>query len=80
MPMPICDEDMNAYIDGVLKPHQSMEIAARLARAPAEAARAEAFRAQRDALHALFDPVLDQPIPERLSVLLRGAREKQRAR
>ena len=74
MPPFISDDELNAYVDGALGPRQAMEIAACLAVEPGEAARAEAFRAQRDALHAIFDHVLHQPIPERLHAVLRRHR------
>ncbi len=61
---PISEEELHAYIDGVLEPERRLQIAVYLANHPTDAARIEAFRAQADALHALFDGVLEQPLPQ----------------
>ncbi len=61
---PISDEELHAYVDGVIEPERRLQIALYLATHPAEAARTEAFRAQADALHALLDGVLEQPLPQ----------------
>jgi anti-sigma factor RsiW len=65
------DEDLNAYIDGRLDAEQAFSVAAHLARHPREAARAASLRAATDALRLVLDPVLQQPVPERLRALLR---------
>src|SRR5690242_11740011 len=59
----VSDDELHAYMDGALDPMRRLEIASYLAGHPLEAARAEAFRAQREGLRALFDHVLDQPVP-----------------
>jgi anti-sigma factor RsiW len=73
---PVSDDELHAYIDGGLDPARRLAVATYLATHPREAARAEAFRAQREGIHALFGHVLDQPVPERLHapLLRRGAR------
>jgi anti-sigma factor RsiW len=62
----ISDEDLHAYIDDMLDPTRRLAVALYLAKHPSEAARAEAFRAQKEAVRALFDHVLAQPVPPRL--------------
>lgn len=62
----ISDEDLHAYIDDMLEPARRLAVALYLAKHPVEAARAEAFRAQKEAVRALFDHVLAQPVPPRL--------------
>src|SRR5690349_24214614 len=59
----LSDDELHAYMDGALDPLRRLEIASYLAEHPLEAARAEAFRAQREGLRALFDYILDQPVP-----------------
>ena len=77
-------DDINAYIDGRLDAERAFSIAAQLARHPREAARAASYRAGNDALKLLFDPVLQQPVPEHLRALLhrhgmRGTRRRRLA-
>lgn len=67
----IADDELNAYIDGSLDPVRALAVAAHLAAHPRDAARAEAYRMQRDWLHALLDHVLAQPVPSRLKTVLR---------
>jgi anti-sigma factor RsiW len=73
---PVSDDELHAYIDGALDPARRLAVATYLATHPREAARAEAFRAQREGIHALFGHILDQPVPERLHapLLRRSAR------
>jgi anti-sigma factor RsiW len=66
---PITDDNLHAYIDGQLPAAQRADVEARLAADPEAAARLQAYRAQKQALRAMFDPILDEPIPERLHAL-----------
>ena len=72
--LPVPEDELHAYIDGALDPARRLAVATYLAAHPREAARAEAFRAQREGIHALFSHILDQPVPERLRLPLRRAR------
>ncbi len=63
---PITEEELHAYVDGGLDRARRLHIAVYLASHPVEAARTEAFRAQKEGIRALFDHVLDQPVPDRL--------------
>jgi len=67
------DEDLHAWLDGELDLDEAAGTERRLSARPDEAARAMAYRAQVTGLHALYDPVLDEPIPERLLAPLRVA-------
>ncbi|HEX7967048.1 MAG TPA: hypothetical protein VF502_02425, partial [Stellaceae bacterium] len=67
---PISEEELHAYVDGDVDPARRLDIAVYLADHPLEAARTEAFRALNDGVHALFDQVLDQPLPKRLRKLM----------
>lgn len=60
---PVTESDLHAYVDGLLSPSRSAEIEAYLAARPAEAERLQIYRRQKDELRALFNPVMDEPIP-----------------
>ena len=70
---PITDAELHALVDGQLTPERQREIEAWLASRPDEAQRVESYRAQKRALHAVFDPVLDEAVPQRV---LRAARPR----
>ena len=63
---PITEAELHAFVDGQLTPERQREVEAALASRPEEAQRAETYRAQKRALHALFDPVLDESVPPRV--------------
>ena len=60
------DADFQAYADGQLAAHRVPEFEAELARAPELALRIAEIREQNAALRDALDPVLAEPIPERL--------------
>ncbi len=64
------EEELHAYVDGALDPARRLNVATYLAAHPWDAARMEAFRAQQEGVRALFDHVLDQPVPERLREIM----------
>lgn len=68
---PITEDELHAYVDGNVEPARRLDIALYLARHPDDAARMEAFRAQREAIHAVFDDFLLQPVPRRLRNIVR---------
>lgn len=61
------ESDLQAYVDGQLDSLRHAEVEAWLAAHPDDAERASAYRQQNAALHALFDPVLHETVPHRLS-------------
>jgi anti-sigma factor RsiW len=63
---PITEADLHAYADGQLPPARHAEVDAFLAAHPQDQTRVNDWQAQRRALHALLDPVLDEPLPLRL--------------
>jgi anti-sigma factor RsiW len=65
----ITEDDLHAYVDGVLTPAQRAEVEAWLAAYPVDAERVRAYQAQNQALKALFNPVLDESLPENLQAL-----------
>ena len=70
---PITEADLHAWVDGHLAAERAREVEAYLAARPEEAHRVEAWRAQKQELRSLFDPVQDEPMPARL---LRAARPR----
>ena len=60
------EEKLHAYADGLLDSEERAHIEVALAASPDDAARVRAWMRQNELLHASFDPVLDEPIPERL--------------
>lgn len=72
--LPITEADLHAYVDGLLPDARRSEIESYLAARPDEAGRLAAYLRQNEALRKLFDPVLDEPVPSRLSTRpVRGA-------
>lgn len=63
----VTEADLHAYVDGVLSDARSAEVAAWLAARPEELARMDAYREQNEGLRALFNPVLDEAVPPRLT-------------
>lgn len=63
---PIGEADLHAWADGRLAGERRAEFEAWLSAHPDEAERAAAYRAQNEQLRARFEPVLDEPVPERL--------------
>lgn len=57
----LSEEILHAYVDGGLSSDERGAVEAHLALHPETAARARAWAAQNDALHRLFDPILDEP-------------------
>jgi anti-sigma factor RsiW len=55
------EEKLHAYVDDALDADERRAVEAYLAERPDEAARVRAYIAQNEALHRLFDPVLDEP-------------------
>ena len=70
--LPITEADLQAYVDGLLPENRRNEIETYLAAKPAEAERLRAYKEQNEALRALFNPVLQESIPKRLSAAPRS--------
>ena len=64
----VTEAELQACVDRQLTPERQREIEAYLARRPEEALRVEIYRAQKRELQALFNPVLEEPLPQRLRV------------
>ncbi len=70
---PIDDDTLQAYVDGELDAAATAGIDAALAQDDLLVRRVQQARALRAQLKAAFDPVLDEPVPAHLSVLLQPA-------
>ena len=66
-PLPVTEADLHAWCDARLPPERAAEVEAYLAARPEEAARIAAYERQRIEIKALFDPVLAEPVPQRLT-------------
>ncbi|KXB31604.1 hypothetical protein AT959_04360 [Dechloromonas denitrificans] len=65
----VSETDLQAWVDARLAPPRRHEIDAYLAEHPNQAERLRAYQAQKRAIKALFDPVLDEVLPENLRTL-----------
>ena len=71
--MTFSDDRLMAYVDRELDPASTAEIDAAIARDPELAARVERQRKLRVAVHAAFEPILQEPMPKRLLDAASGA-------
>ena len=71
--MTFSDEDLMAYADGELDDHKRQQIQDAMSRDPEIARRVASHQALKDSLRAGFEPVLQEPVPDRL---LTAARSK----
>jgi anti-sigma factor RsiW len=67
--LPITEVDLHAYVDGALPEMRRNEVEDYLAAQPEAAQRVRAYLAQKQEIRAMFNPILDEPLPERLSAL-----------
>ena len=62
-PSPLSDLDLHAYVDDRLDGDRRAEVETLLAGDPDSRSRVEDYKAQTEALHDLFDGVLDEQVP-----------------
>lgn len=74
--LPISEDELHAYVDAALPEDRRAAVAAYLATRPEENERVRAYQAQKQALQALFKPLLDEPLPEPLRALASPPRAK----
>lgn len=70
MSAPVDDEALSAFLDGELPTDRRAEVARALVATPALAERLAALAELDRGLRRLFDPVLAEPVPERLRALV----------
>ncbi len=71
---PIHEDDLHAYVDGLLDTPRRAEVEARLAADPHAAERVRVYQQQNAQLYALFDPLLHETVPPHLLSIPRTAR------
>ena len=64
----ISENDIHAYVDGQLDEAQRLRVEAHLAQDALAAERVRAWRDQNEALRVLYNPVLNEAVPQRLLV------------
>lgn len=72
-PPPVTDEDLIAYLHVALSVEDIDQVQACLAADPAYGATVAAWSRQTAALHALYGPVAEEQVPERLTRVIRRA-------
>jgi len=65
---PVTEEELHAYVDGLLPDERKEAVATWLAANPDAAALVAAWRAQADAIRARYGTVAQEPVPERLQL------------
>jgi anti-sigma factor RsiW len=68
--MHVSDDDLHAFVDRALPPGRMAEIEAWLEANPEQSLKVRQYREQIEGFHRLYDPVLEEPVPE---ALLRAA-------
>lgn len=71
MTTPISESDLHAYVDGQLDTIRRAQVDAYLASQPAAQDKVRHWRDQNQALHRLYDGVMNEAIPMRLTAVLR---------
>lgn len=66
--IPVTEDELHAYVDNELPVERRAAVEAWLATHPDDAERVTSWRTMSDALHAKYDSVADEPVPQRLSV------------
>ena len=74
MPTPFDDETLGAFVDAELAEAERVEVQAWLDENEEAAAGVAAWRAQKQAFHADFDPVLDEALPAAMIALVQRRR------
>ena len=70
-PLPIGENDLHAYADGQLSDERRQAVQQWLAGRPDDAARVEAYRLLGEQWRSAYAPVLREPVPESLSLVIR---------
>ncbi len=70
---PVTEADLLAHVDGQLPEERRAEVETWLSARPEEAERIAGYRRQNEDLRSLFDPVMHEPVPEKLLRVTRPA-------
>lgn len=64
----VSEDELHAFLDGELDPARRPAVEDWLAGHPEDGERLRLWQKQKDGLHRLFDPILDETVPPRLNV------------
>ena len=66
--MPVTEDELHAFVDNELPAERRADVEAWLAAHPDEADRVQSWRAMAELLHARYDGVADEAVPQRLAI------------
>ena len=66
--IPVTEDELHAYVDGELPAERRAAVEAWLATHPDAATQVASWQAMGDLLHAKYDSVADEPVPQRLEI------------
>jgi anti-sigma factor RsiW len=66
--IPVTEDELHAYVDNELPAERRGDIETWLSTHPDDAERVRSWREMAEALHARYDSVADEPVPQRLSI------------
>src|SRR5207245_11553885 len=66
--IPVTEDELHAYVDNELPAERRGDVEAWLAAHPDEAERVRSWRSMAEMLHARYDAVANEPVPERLEL------------
>src|SRR5450759_545173 len=70
----LTETELHAYVDGQLDDARRVQVEAHLAHDPVATESVRVWREQNEALRALYNPVLNEPVPQRLLAAARARR------
>jgi anti-sigma factor RsiW len=66
--IPVTEDELHAYVDNELPAERRGDVEAWLAAHPEDAERVQSWRAMAEMLHARYDQVANEPVPQRLEI------------
>src|SRR3974390_634446 len=66
--IPVTEDELHAYVDNELPAERRGDVEAWLSTHPEDAEQVRSWREMAEALHARYDPVAGEPVPQRLSL------------
>src|ERR1700688_1232138 len=66
--IPVTEDELHAYVDDELPAERRGDVETWLSAHPDDAERVRSWREMAEALHARYDSVADEPVPQRLSI------------
>src|SRR5437868_13519574 len=66
--IPVTEDELHAYVDNELPAERRGDVEAWLATHPEDAGRVQSWRAMAEMLHARYDQVADEAVPQRVEI------------